>query len=723
MDSAPRQTYPDDIDIAMLWRAIARNLPLIVFIALIVGVVTYMLVSRIPPSYLSRAEILIERDDSAYTRPKGETQPQGDAARIDENEMESQARVVTARDQLLRVAKELGLEKSPEFNAALARKGPLSAILSLIGFGSNTQRMSEEERVLSALSEKLSVFPVAKSRVLAIEVVAHDSELAAKTANAIADAYIAFNTAGQLRQDDEASDWLGSELENLKKAAELAETELERYRAQSGLLNSQNNVTIGTQQLSEVNTQLTQAKAQRNDAEARARLVREMLGRGDIDASPEVLKSPLVQRLIEQRIRVDREIAELSATLLPGHPRMRQLAAELRGLQTQIRNEALKVVRSLENEVQVAAARQRALEATLAELTAQIERSSESQARLRVLEREAQSRRAVYETYLDRYNDVKTRRDRPVSTAFARMLSRAAASSVPVSPRKIPTTLLAVLGTLLAGLGIVVSRELVFASRGGYRTMTPAPAQPTPFAPASAPPAPAAPARQPTAARAVSRLGRKPVRLGSVAAVAQHLAHRARSIPGYRTMITSQSAGTTPASEALAIARKLAAGGNKVVLIDWTSDGDGAVGTMGIVLRAGLTDLIQGSARFEDILHTDPASPLHVVGVGHDQLPLAMGEANTAEQLSLVLDALDEIYRHVVLYCSPDLAVSLFEALQGRFDAGILIRDTATQISPEAGGFLGHDVPELEVIWLEPSGASRRPPIDRDNGHTTSPIG
>ncbi len=79
---------------------------------------------------------------------------------------------------------------------------------------------------------------------------------------------------------------------------------------------------------------------------------------GDIDATPEVLKSPLIINLVEQRVTVQRSLAELSATLMPSHPRIQQLRSELADVRAQIRTEAGKVVKSLENEAHVAAARE-----------------------------------------------------------------------------------------------------------------------------------------------------------------------------------------------------------------------------------------------------------------------------------------------------------------------------------------------------------------------------
>ena len=100
---------------------------------------------------------------------------------------------------------------------------------------------------------------------------------------------------------------------------------------------------------------------------------------GDIDATPEVLKSELVGRLIEQRVQVQRELAQLSATLLPSHPRIKQLNSELADVREQIRDEAAKNVKGLKNEAEVASARETSLRNSLNDSQARASRQGDAE--------------------------------------------------------------------------------------------------------------------------------------------------------------------------------------------------------------------------------------------------------------------------------------------------------------------------------------------------------
>ena len=237
---------------------------------------------------------------------------------------------------------------------------------------------------------------------------------------------------------------------------------MEQFRSSNGLYAGSNNVTLGAQQLSELNSQLILAKAQRSETEARARLIKKMLDeKSDIDATPEVLKSELIGRLIEQRAQVQHQLAELSATPLPSHPRLKQLNSELTDVRSQIRQEATKIVRGLENEAEVASARETSLRSSLNEVQSQASGQSNAEIKLRALEREAKANRDLLESYLARFRDASARHDMAAVPASATIVSRAPVSSKPSFPKCGPISALATSATALLALAFVLSRELI----------------------------------------------------------------------------------------------------------------------------------------------------------------------------------------------------------------------------------------------------------------------
>ena len=495
----PQPVYPDaqDIDLAGLGRALWRAKAWVLGIAIGCGVVTFIGLSMMRPLYTSESRVLIQNEESAFTRPAADQGREQERA-LDEQAVQSQVQVMTSRDLALQVVKDLELAKNPAFQKD-AGVGPIRRFINRLGLGGDSEK-SEQEKAADAFAEHLSVFPLAKSSVIAIEYTSGDPALAAKAANKLADVYIDWQRHAKLEQTRDATAWLRIQIDSLRKRVAESEEAAEKFRADKGLYAGGNNVTLNAQQLSELNSQVILAKAQKSEAEARARLIKQMLAdNGDVDATPEVLKSELITRLIEQRAQVQRQFAELSATLMPSHPRIKQLNSELADSREQVRLEAIKIVQGLENEAQVASARESSLRSSLNDVKRQASGLGDSEIKLRALEREAKANRDLLESYLARYQDASSRGDMGAVPAQATIVSRAHATLLPSFPKRGPMTLLVMAAATLLSVAYIMARELMAGTAPAMRS-----AERPPAAPIYAPPSPR-PATSPLQQASLSR--------------------------------------------------------------------------------------------------------------------------------------------------------------------------------------------------------------------------
>lgn len=440
----------DDIDLRSLVTALWRAKGRIIALSLLAGAVTFIALSMMTPLYTSEARILVQNEETAVNY----------RTTLDEQAVHSQVQVLNSRDLILQVVRDLDLTQNPAF-ARDAGGTLLHRLLSAIGIGASS-RESPEERAANTIAEHLEVYQLSNSSVIAIEYTSGDPKLAAEIANKLADVYIGWQRDEKIAQTKDATAWLDAQIKALRKATAESEAAVETFKASEGLYAGSNNVTLNAQQLSEVNSQLILAEAQESEAQARAQLIKKMLSTsGDIDATPEMLNSQLVINLIEQRVLVQRQLAELSATLLPSHPRIQQLRSELADVRAQIRTEAQKVVQSLENQAQIAAAREESLRASLNAAKSRSAGQSEAEIKLRALEREAKANRDLLESYLARYRDASARHDIGAVPAQAAIVSRAHASVLPSFPRRGPITLLVVAATALLSIGTVLAKSII----------------------------------------------------------------------------------------------------------------------------------------------------------------------------------------------------------------------------------------------------------------------
>ncbi len=508
----PHQSRPasPDIDLPTLGRALWRAKTAILGLSIGAGVLTFIVLSMMRPLYTSEARILIQNEESVFTRPADGQVRDVQQRTLDEQAVQSQVQVLTSRDLADEVINDLDLTTNPDF-AKDAGTNPVIRLLNSVGLAKGSAK-SQEEKAVGTFVEYLSVFPLFKSSVIAVNYTSGDANLAAKVANKLADVYINWQREAKLEQTKDATAWLSAQIDVLRQRVAEAEEAAERFRSSEGLFSGTNNNTLSAQQLSELNSQVILAKAQKSEAEARARLIKKMIAdKADIDATPEVLKSELITRLIDQRVQVQRQLAELSATLLPSHPRIKQLASELADVRRQIRDEALKIVNGLENEAEVASARESSLRGSLNEVKTQASGQSDAEVKLRALEREAKAQRDLLESYLARYRDASARHDMGSVPAQATIVSRAHASILPSFPKRGPLSLLVAVATALLALTYILARELIGAPaetceparaaeprvRDRRRT-PPAEPEPVPAAASTVPATPLAPAAKVT---------------------------------------------------------------------------------------------------------------------------------------------------------------------------------------------------------------------------------
>src|SRR5262245_13702788 len=290
-----------EIDLGALGRALWRKKVLIVGLTLLTAAIAFAVVNFVTPVYKSQARVLIETRENIFFRPDAEKSIERGTT-VDQEAVTSQVQLILSRDLARDVIKKLKLAERPEFDPVLAGPSLWRTVLSLFGIIRDPMEMTPEERVFKSYYDRLSVFQVEKSRVIAIEFESQDPELAAKVANAIAEGYLVLQQSAKQEQTRAASAWLAGEIERLRTRTSEAEAKVEQYRAKTNLFVGNNNTTLSNQQLGDFNAQLAASRGQKSDAEAKARLIREALKSGGPIEFSDITNSDLMRRLSEQRI-------------------------------------------------------------------------------------------------------------------------------------------------------------------------------------------------------------------------------------------------------------------------------------------------------------------------------------------------------------------------------------------------------------------------------------
>ena len=512
--------------------------------------------------------------------------------------------------------------------------------------------MTPEERVLDAYFERLTAYAVDKSRVIVVEFQSRDPDLAAKVANSIADGYLVLQQNARQEQAKAASQWLSGEIDNLRKKVAEDEARVEDFRSKSNLFVGTNNTTLSNQQMGELNTQLNNARALKSDVEAKARLIHDMLQGGKPIEAAEILNSELMRRLFEQRVTLRAQLAEQSSTLLDNHPRIKELKAQLGDLDHQIRDEASKISRSLDNDLRIAGRRVDELTAGLDQLKKQATSTNGQDVQLRALEREAKAQRDLLESYLAKYREANTRENIDATPGDGRIISRAIVSNTPAYPKKLPIVLIATLATLLLSSGLIVTGELLAmtAPRAVAAIASSAVAVVR---------APAAPAAGTDAVPPLSEARQEvSARLSEIDQLAEKIRHAGEA--GHKVTILGTAAGDSIALAALTLARELARAA-RVVVVDLAATSPTIAAISVDPSAPGLAELMKGEASFSQVITRDRLSRVHLVNAGRPGFDRTQLQS---PRMALAIDALLRVYDHVLLDAgtASDLPAELLTA-------------------------------------------------------------
>jgi polysaccharide biosynthesis transport protein len=346
--------------------------------------------------------------------------------------------------------------------------------------------------------------------------------------------------------------------------------------------------------------------------------------------------------------------------LLDGHPRIKELKAQLADLDRQLREEASKISRSLDNDARIAFGRVEGLSASLEQLKKQATSTNGQDVQLRALEREAKAQRDLLESYLAKYREANTRENLEAAPADGRIISRASVSNTPAYPKKLPIVLIATLATLMLTTGVIVTGELLrMTAPRAAAAFASAPAAVRVRAPAASVAA-AEPEPEPEFQSVAVASSIAPDLMSTFSEI-ERLADDLRDAGAAASKITvlGTASGESITLTALTIAR-LIARDTRVVVVDLAASP--TISAASVDPNApGLAELMLGEASFAQIITRDRLSRVHLVRSGR---PGSDRTLLQSPRLGLAIDALLRVYDHVMLDAgtASDLPAELLTA-------------------------------------------------------------
>lgn len=645
-------------DIRELTRIVRRRKSIVIGTVTLILALTVFFLSQLTPTYKAEALVIVESRKANIADLREILTDVSANQETTRNEIE----VIRSRTLARRVIEQLGLAERDEFNSSRSRSLlEIASKAAALGGKDETNpgpadrqalaaqaaRAASLDEVVDEFLKHLDVRPTKASRVISVRFQSRDAQLAADVANAVADTYTNRFIETKIAIAEKAAGWLNGQVNALREAVARSEKAVEAFRTQSGLLRG-SQVTLISEEISEINRRLAAASADRAQATATLNEVQALQKASNIEAAQAIMESPVVQQLRIQEAAVRRELAELSIELGERHPRVINKKSELEKFRAKIEAEMERVLKGYATAVSVATAREDSLERELNKLKSKQALANSREIELRELEREADANRKLLETFLTRLKETTPQLDTEMQVPGATVLSPAAVPLRSLPDKRIVLAVATIIALLL-GLGLALMAErLDYGFRHAEQV-----SEATGLPVIAHLPVARGGRDGPEAAMLDSQPS---LFLEGIRSTYIQLALRSKR-PAIRSLlVTSSMPKEGKTTLAIGLTRARAIAGHRALLIDADLRRPSVHVRLKLAREPGLVDLLVGDASLEQVLQRDEPTGAFVIASGsaaRDPSDLLGSKAVKA-----FLDQACESFDLVVLDSSPLMSVS-----------------------------------------------------------------
>jgi capsular exopolysaccharide synthesis family protein len=315
------------------------------------------------------------------------------------------------------------------------------------------------ERAAEGLMGRIEVSPIRDTRLIRLRVRDGNPERAQLLANTIADTYIEKSLEDRLDTSGRALEWLGTQMQSLKRELEVSERALYNFREANHSLSAslEERQRIITSQLQQYSEALTKVHTQRVQSGARLAVLRELLAAANNDPlsiRPETIaRDGVVVSLHEDYRKHAGELEKLVVTYGESHPQVRATRSLIAGILQRMQAQIAALVAGVDAEVRELERAERGIQGALEEVNRQGLALSLQEIEYSRLDRERKNKHDLYNLIIQRA--AQTDLTRALRVAYARVVDQAVRPGAPVSPR---VQLSVIVGALLGlALGVVAA--------------------------------------------------------------------------------------------------------------------------------------------------------------------------------------------------------------------------------------------------------------------------
>jgi polysaccharide biosynthesis transport protein len=424
------------------------------------------------PLFTARAVLVI---DTHKAQPWQTASPLGDMP-LDTASVDTQIQIIKSDNVALSVIKDLHLNEDPEFVSPRA-----GLIGTVMGFVSNglanalsfilptntptvpTPELRIERRGLGTFQSRLDAKRIAVTYAIEIDFTSLSPDRAAQIANAVADAYVLDSLEAKYQTTRRAAIWLQERLKELREQSTIAERAVVDFKAKNNIVDTGGRL-MNEQQLAELNSGLIQARASTAEAKARLDRVEQILKASDLDPAASVtatvtdsLHNDVITKLRQQYLEYDARVSDWTRKYGAAHLAVVNLRNQMQELRRTMFSELQRIAETYKSDYEIAKTREDSVQKSLNQIVSESQTTNEAQIALHNLDSSAQTYRALYDNFLQRYMESVQQQSFPISET--RLITPATGGGKS-APRSRLILAVASLAGMLIGVSIGALREI-----------------------------------------------------------------------------------------------------------------------------------------------------------------------------------------------------------------------------------------------------------------------
>jgi len=614
-----------------------------------------------PQLYTATGEIQVTPGSSAEYRVDSANYGSADSS----TRLQTEVYILQSDSLALSVAQKLNLQNDPAF---LNAKGPVRHR------NLEDNNGAVREGIVHTLHGNLKITLVPHTNLIKLSYSSLNGKLSADIVNTFINDYIQRSFQTRFASTQRVSEWLSSQLDDLKQQVETSQEQLMALQEPLGMSVMDPGHNQISSDLDTLSAAADEARIQRIIAEARYRVLssNDSSGIEGLEAANNGTNPSLLASLRQQLATLQTQLAQQSVELGPNHPTVKQLRAQIASVTTEMDQEKSRLLVQSKTQLNAAATDEQMTEAALDAEKNDAYKLRDNLIQYQIRQREFDSNRALYEGLLQRLRAAGVQAGLESSE-----IDIVDVAMIPAQPSFTPRSRILLLCMTFGLLGSIILAFLMESLDTGLRSI--AEIESITELPSLA----IIPRARKVGSENTDKLT---IAQRNISVLVQPKSHFAESFRSLRTSLLLSTTGkppkiilvtsATPAegktTTATNIAAVLAQRDTRVLLIDADLRRPTVHHRFGLVGKTGLTTVLNGTMTLEQAVQNVPEIPnLDILPSG--PVPPFPTEMVGSDLMTQLLQRCIGIYSHIVIDSPPILSVTDGVILARQADAVVLV--------------------------------------------------